>query len=216
MPGFGSSYVAVPIGAREPRPIVIALHGGADRPEWACGTWTGITKARAFVLCPRGVETSGSGGALRYGWGSQAEVERELRGALKALKARFAEHVASGPVTLVAFAAGVKYALELARTEPPFFARILVVGSEPDTWSAGRAAVYARAGGKRLLFAVSDPASRASSSTYWVFARGAGLETKLSDLGDLGLVLDAAVARALTPQFEWLVSDDPRYPKSPG
>src|SRR5690606_1646561 len=38
VPGFGSANVAVPLGARSPRPLVIALHGDADRPEWPCGS----------------------------------------------------------------------------------------------------------------------------------------------------------------------------------
>ena len=61
--GFGAASVAVPVGAVEPRPIVIALHGGADRPEWQCGVWRSIAGPEPFVLCPRGVARSG-----RFGW----------------------------------------------------------------------------------------------------------------------------------------------------
>lgn len=206
VPSMASSLVAVPIGAREPRPVLIALHGGADRPEWACGTWTGIARGHPFVLCPRGVESGG-----RYGWGTPIEVQRELRAGLKALKARYGRHVASGPVVLAAFAAGVKHALELARQEPTFFSRLALVGAEPDTWSAGSAAVYAKAGGQRALFVVSDPESRAAASTYWLFARGAGVDAKLLDLGDRGLVFDAEVAAKVGGELTWLVEGDPLY-----
>src|SRR5262245_55783039 len=37
--GSRIGVVAVPLGAREPRPIMIALHGGSDQPDWACGAW---------------------------------------------------------------------------------------------------------------------------------------------------------------------------------
>src|SRR5688572_26691746 len=35
-------FVAVPLGAREPRPIVIALHGGSEKPDVACARWPGV------------------------------------------------------------------------------------------------------------------------------------------------------------------------------
>lgn len=209
VPGFSSSLAAVPLGATEPRPVVLALHGGADRPEWACGTWVGIAKSRPFVVCPRG--TVGADGL--FGWGSQQDVERELRGALKALKTRFGRHVAGGPVVLAAFGAGVRPALEIARTEPRFFNRLALVGAGPELWSAGNAAVYARSGGQRVLFVASDPERLAASRTYWLFANGAGLEAKLRDLGDRGLVLDGEVARGVADEWAWLVAGDPLYPE---
>lgn len=208
---LGSGVAAVPLGAREPRPVWIALHGGEDRAEWACGTWTGISRSRAFVVCPRGKLLGGSGSEARFGWGTTAEVEAELRAALKALKGRFGAHVAPGPVVVAAFAAGVKQALELSRREPKFFTRLVLVGAEPGSWSAGQAAVYAKSGAERALFVVSDPASRDPASTYWLFARGAGLETKLLDLGDRGLVLDAEVAGRVGAELDWIVGGDPRY-----
>ncbi len=47
-PSFGAASVAVPVGAVEPRSIVIALHGGADRPEWQCGVWRSIAGPQAI------------------------------------------------------------------------------------------------------------------------------------------------------------------------
>src|SRR5437660_1672656 len=46
--------VSVPLGAREPRPIMVALHGGSDRPERACPAWRIAAEAYPFVVCPRG------------------------------------------------------------------------------------------------------------------------------------------------------------------
>ena len=86
--GFAPTSVSVPLGVTEPRPIVIALHGAGDRPEWQCGTWRGIADNRAFIVCPRGIPHPGfPASAPRYTWSDVAATERELRAALAALKA---------------------------------------------------------------------------------------------------------------------------------
>jgi hypothetical protein len=46
--------VSLPLGATSPRPLMLALHGGNDRAEWACGEWRGVAGPHPFVLCPRG------------------------------------------------------------------------------------------------------------------------------------------------------------------
>src|ERR1700742_3291460 len=38
-PGGNVLFVTPPVGAREPRPVVVAVHGAGDRAEWACGGW---------------------------------------------------------------------------------------------------------------------------------------------------------------------------------
>jgi hypothetical protein len=189
--------------------VVIALHGAADRPEWACGTWTGITRARAFVLCPRG--TVHEHDTSRFGWSSPEQVARELRAALQALKARFGRHVASGPVVLAAFEAGVPPALEIAMQEPSFFSRLVLVAPGPDLVSAGTAGVLAKGGARRILLVCSDAACRADAERYDLFIHSAGIENKLLDLGDLGRCLDDRVAKALAAALPWLVEGDPLY-----
>ena len=81
--GFGKAALAVPLGANEPRQVVIALHGAADRPEWACGAWRGIVGPRPFVLCPRGVPRSDFAASdPRYTFGATDAVAAELRASL--------------------------------------------------------------------------------------------------------------------------------------
>ena len=47
VPGFASAVVSVPLGARAPRPILVATHGNFDRPEWQCMVWGEIVGARS-------------------------------------------------------------------------------------------------------------------------------------------------------------------------
>jgi pimeloyl-ACP methyl ester carboxylesterase len=204
--GFGPALAAVPLGAREPRPVVIALHGGSDRPEWQCGTWTGIFQARAFVLCPRGVPKGD-----RFGWGSQEATQKELRAALAALKQRFPGHVDKGPVVLTAFGAGTPFAADIARQEPEFFEKLVLVGVEPEIWSAGDAGVFGKRGGKRVLFVCSDPKCDEWASRYFVFSRGGGAYSKVANAGDFGRLLDGRVASVIQKEVPWLVTDDKRF-----
>ena len=161
VPGFGSAKLAVPVTAREPRRIVIALHGAADRPEWACGAYRGIVGGKPFVLCPRGVKRNDlSASADRYSFGSGDDTARELRAALTALKSRYGVYVAPGPVLLGGFEVGADHAAEIALQEPAFFARLLLVGASKETWPSSAAALFGRQGGELALFA-GGPASKA-------------------------------------------------------
>lgn len=53
VPGFPEAVVALPNGARTRRPVLVILHGTADRPDWNCDAWRHITTDSGFVLCPR-------------------------------------------------------------------------------------------------------------------------------------------------------------------
>jgi predicted esterase len=52
--GFGDAVVALPVGATQEMPVVVAVLGIGDTPEEQCSTWRDLVGTRAFVLCPRG------------------------------------------------------------------------------------------------------------------------------------------------------------------
>ena len=154
VPGFGTAKLAVPVGAKQPRPIVIALHGAADRPEWACGAYRGIVGSRPFVLCPRGVKREDLGASsARYTFATADDSARELRAALTALKHAYGAYVAPGPVILAGFEVGADRVAEIALQEPSFFARLVLVGAAKQTWPSSAAALFGRQGGELVLFA---------------------------------------------------------------
>jgi poly(3-hydroxybutyrate) depolymerase len=189
------------VGAVEPRPIVIALHGGADRPEWQCSVWRSIAGPRPFVLCPRGV-ARGS----RFGWGTPDQTTRELRGALTALKKKYGDHVAAGPVTLAGYGPGAAQAVSVAKQEPSFFARVALVNGGSEAFTATNAAVFAHGRGKRVLFVCGLPACRADAERAALFARHAGIPAKLLAL-ETGAAFDATLIVAVRQQWSWLASD---------
>ena len=204
VPGFGKSALALPLAATTPRPIVIALHGSADRPEWACASWRAIAGPHPFVLCPRGeLRADFRAPDVRYTFGSADDTARELRAALAELKRRFGKHVASGPVLFVGFEIGADHAAWIARQEPAFFSRLALVAPSSSSWSSSQSALFARGGGQRVLFA-SGPAERAEFAQQAVLSARAGAEARLVFLGERAPALDPARRSLLAEHWRWL------------
>src|SRR5437868_13039508 len=86
VPDHRDAMVSVPVGATERRPLVLALHGNYDRPEWQCSVWRETMKGYPFVLCPRGVpRRDAPASADRWTYGKPADVRHEIEAALGAL-----------------------------------------------------------------------------------------------------------------------------------
>jgi len=206
---FDPAVVAVPLGATSPRPILVAIHGQGDRAEWQCGSWRGIVGSRAFVLCPRGRVSQESN--TLYGLGSLEDTERELRAALGALKNRFEAYVAKGPVLIAGFGAGADYATAIARQEPSFFNRVVLLGPGPVAWSPTQSQLFGTHGGKKVLFVCPDHECRELARRGVVLTRRAGADARLSEGTNLGPFFDAAMVEAIRRDFSWLVEGDPRW-----
>jgi hypothetical protein len=93
--------VTLPLGATEPRPVVIGIHGSGDRPEWSCGEWRGVVDSYAFVVCPEGTP---SGNA--FVWQSTEQLEKRVLSALAAAQAKYAPYMMDGPIVLAGFSQG--------------------------------------------------------------------------------------------------------------
>ncbi|MGC4090068.1 MAG: hypothetical protein QM756_19740 [Polyangiaceae bacterium] len=204
--GFGEARAALPLLATEPRPVLLALHGGFDRPEWQCGSYRGITHGRSFILCPRGVPVT----PQAFGLGSPDDSERELRAAITGLKARFGAHVASGPVVLSALGPSVEHALSLALKEPSFFSHLVLVNGSLSRLTPAFATRFGASGGKRVLAVCSPGGCDADSDRRVSSLRPAGVEARLV-LAERGQGLDGDIAALLEKQWSWLVASEPRW-----
>lgn len=142
-------FVSVPLGASEARPIMIALHGGGDRPDWACGEWRGITSGYPFMVCPRGPGAGDSG----LGWSSPADTRARIAKAIAATKKIFGSWVQEGPMVLAGFSMGATQTALIARGDPKTYPRVAIVESayapEPAIAFAGP---WAKGGGERAIF----------------------------------------------------------------
>ncbi len=197
IPLKNGARVSVPLGTTQPRPILIVLHGERESADQQCRAWRGISAARPFVLCPEL--------AIQR---SDQEVETELRAALKELKQRFGEYVAGGSVVLAGFGSGAEHAVAIARQEPAFFARLVLVDGGHAIWTATAAGAFQQRGGQRVLFGCSNDRCRAEIEPKLAVIRSQNLAIQLAFAGELPGPLDPRMIELLGQRFAWLISNE--------
>lgn len=207
VPGFGAASVGVPLGARTPRPGLIALHGDDDRPEWQCGSYHYASARRALILCPRGVPRPGGD---RFTLGSVERTSQELRALLPALKSHFGVHLAKGPVVLTAIGPSVGHAIDIAREEPSFFSYLVLVDGKLDRLTRAVVSRYAAAGGKRVLFVCTRVGCDPELAGKVLALRSGGVDSRALQLPQ-ATGLDGVTVAALRKEWDWLVKGDARW-----
>jgi predicted esterase len=212
VPGFGEATVSLPLGATSPRPVVVALHGNFDRPEWQCEVWRGISGGFPFVLCPRGIPRRDAPKSLdRWEWASVDKTDRELEAALAALSERYGPYVSQGSVLFTGFSLGAILGAGILALHPERFRWAVLTEGGYDGWSASRARQFAGEGGARLLFACGQGNCLAKSRAATKVLERAGVEVRTADGGKAGHTYDGAVAEAVAREWTWLTSGDPRW-----
>jgi predicted esterase len=188
--GHETAIVAVPVGAKDPQRIVLATHGNYDTPAWQCSTWREIVGPESFVLCPRGIPRpdSPSRDDIRFTYASNAALEKEIEAALDALRARYGAHLAEVPVLYTGFSLGAIMGVAIAaRAKHPgrYEAMVLVEGGH-DRWKPETAAAFAKAGGKRVLFACGQASCLLEAKRAAQHLERAGVATKVVGVKDEG------------------------------
>jgi pimeloyl-ACP methyl ester carboxylesterase len=196
-------FVAVPLGAREPRPIVIALHGGSEKPEVACARWPGVLDRYAFVVCPRGF----GGNDRRLGWHSPTDTSARIARAVAAAKRTFGAWIKdTSSFILVGFSMGGTQVARVAYREPQRYRRILIGDSAYEPRPALTfARAWAQGGGERVVFLCTtsgcEPSQRAA-------ARKVAKENRLARLNISATQVHGLSERAvesLRRDWPWLV-----------
>ena len=155
--------IFVPKSTRRPRPIVALLDERASGASARCTELGAAWESSAFVAC---VPAEG---------GVEGSAPR-LRSALRAIKAEFGDYVAMGWVILVGAGGAADQAVLLARQEPSFFRRLILIDGE-RFWSSSVAAIFKQGGGERVLFVCESEACRRSERRLVTVSRSVGLDT---------------------------------------
>jgi predicted esterase len=154
LPG-SAGYVAPPVGAREPRPLIVAVHGAGDRADWACGGWRLAASGYAFVVCPSGLPM----GSERFGWDRGRTIHERVSLALEAVHARYARYIAKGPTLYAGFSQGATLAEPALLAEPSRFGLVaLAEGGYALLQNPGFSKRLHEAGTERLLVVCGTPA----------------------------------------------------------
>lgn len=206
---FRPAVVAVPLRVTQPRPVVLALHGNYDRPEWQCDVMREITGAYPFILCPRGIpRRDAPKSENRWEYGSAQQVKAEIEAGLTAMKERFPGYVAEGPIVFTGFSLGAILGRSIVAADPERFSRVVFTEGGGEGWNFKQ---FKQGGGLRVLFGCAQRGCAAARRANARQAERAGVEVRIADGGNIGHTYDGPVARAIQAEWAWLVEGDERW-----
>lgn len=209
VPGFLDAIVAVPIGITSPRPIVLALHGNFDRPEWQCDVMREITRGYAFVLCPRGIRRRDVSKSMdRWEYGNAKTLKKEIDAGLAALRVRFKAYVDDGPIVFTGFSLGAILGRAIVAGSQAEYPRVLFTEGGAQGWDWKR---FKAGGGERVLFACAQAGCASGARSVAKQAARFEVDVRVTDAGNVGHAYDGPVARAIQAEWEWLVEGDERW-----
>jgi pimeloyl-ACP methyl ester carboxylesterase len=210
--GFRAAEVVAPAAAAGQRPVVVALHGNFDRPEWNCEALPALVKGRAWILCIRGKPRSDTPKSWnRWTYSSRRRVLQEVDAALAALKEKYPGRVDPSAPVLAGFSLGAIYSARFAVAQPARFPRLYLVEGSHKVWTYKAMRRFARKGGKAVLFGCGRRGCGAQSRRI---CRGLKkLKVWCTEVTVPGLghsYTDPLPARAL-PGFREMMGADPRW-----
>jgi hypothetical protein len=197
--GHSAAIVCLPLGATESRPVVLVVPSGPSRA--VCEALHATTRKFPFVLCPASSESGGKPGAL-------ADLEKGLRAALGALKAKFTAHVDPGSVVLVARGVPAEQSVFIAQQEPSFFRRLILIDGGVENFSAGFTSVFGARHGERVLFVCTDDTCRSRATVKAALADRDGVDVRVAVAAATGTEWPT---EAVGREWDWLIAGDERY-----
>lgn len=208
VPGFEDAVVSVPVAARTARPVMLAIHGNYDSPDFQCGMWRSMVKGRGFILCPRGIARRDSPGPDDIRFTYEGKFAAELDASIAALRERFGAWVDPGPMIYIGFSLGAILARGYVMRAPSRFDRLILIEGGASGWDAR---AMSKAGASHMLFGCGQsPCAEAGRVSAEAFER-AEVPSKVVYAKGAGHTYGGAVAELIRAEWEWLVAGDARW-----
>lgn len=209
VPDFSPAVVRLPGGVAK-APVLVVTHGAGGTPEAHCDLWSRISKGKVILLCVRGRARSPLAADGDY-YPDHPTLERETFAALTALKARFADRIAEGPVFYAGFSQGATMgALMLVEHASEVTRLVLVEGGFSD-WNVARARDFRARGGERVLFVCGrkECAEPARTAAHWF--NDAGVAAQVEYVKGAGHTHGARVEARIAALYPWFTEGDARW-----
>lgn len=209
VPDFSPALVRFADGPGK-APVLVVTHGAGGTPEAHCELWARISRGQATLLCLRGRARSQLPEDGDY-YPDHPTLERETFAALAALRARFADRIAEGPVFYAGFSQGATMGALMLVEHGSEVTRLVLVEGGFSEWSVARAREFRARGGERVLFvcgrkACAEPARNAA---HWF--NEAGVAAQVAYVQGAGHSHGERVEARITALYPWFVEGDPRW-----
>lgn len=193
-----TAFVAPPLGATAPRPLVVGVHGAGDRAEWACGGWRLASSTNAFVVCPQGNPMTSE----KFAWASPQVLSARVDAAVAAVRAKFGAYVEPGPMIFAGFSQGATFAEPFLRGNAARFPIVILAeGGYATARSPSFARAFRAAGGRRIVLVCGSPGCFSSAVVSKRVLEAAGVEALVVGDAKAGHNLNDRMQRAL--QAAW-------------
>jgi predicted esterase len=206
--GKSFDMATLPLGAKERRPVVVAVHGADDNPHWACGGWRVGVEAYAFVACPGGLPMTDRS----FGWSNTKSIETAVERALNALKQRYAAYLSDTPMIYAGFSQGAilaaPFLVENARRFP---VAALAEGGYEYLTDAKFAHDYRAAGGQRILILCGTSPCFTTANHARPVLEKAGLAVVVTGDSQSGHNLNQGMQDALRREWKNLIAGLPGW-----
>lgn len=200
--------VAIPLGSREPRPVVVAAHGALSRPDWMCGATRDSVGPWPFIVCPHPAATTTTMASWSDGSSMRSVVDRALAAARSLFGARLLREESvylghSQGAMSAAFALGTP-----GDVAAPFPFGLFFEGVPHD--APGAARLLEAAGMRRVLLVSGQAGWGSAHQAFARSLRARAVEARHVHAGG-GHFFSPSSVVTIRSMLWWLVRDAPHW-----
>jgi hypothetical protein len=200
--GRNVGNVAIAVGAVEPRPVVVAVHGAATRADWMCSAARASLGPRPFIICPHPVADL----SAEASWGTPAQLGDAVERAFEALESSYGPWLDREELLYFGHSQGAMFApAALARPGARHFRYVILFEGLPRDPSAALTDLRA-AHVERLLLVSGQSGWKNGHAQLAAAARASGLAAKHAH-ADMGHFFNHETHTLIRSQLDWLFDD---------